>query len=80
MRDPPAAYAEMAATAKKKVDSPWSHQIVQGFLAGAYVGVGALSATLAEAGFPSKEVSSLLGGAVFPNSSSTIIERRDSYE
>lgn len=67
MRDASATYQKMCATARAKLHAPWSHQALHGLLAGLYIGLGAMSANLAEAGgFQLHETQMLLGGAVFP--------------
>jgi formate/nitrite transporter FocA (FNT family) len=79
MASPAETYAIMARAGAEKIQTPFYKQAVQGFMAGAYVSLGALFANLMEGGLydsskgpdhtstmPYHALSSLVGGAVFP--------------
>lgn len=75
-------YRRMSAVATAKLNAPWGVQLLQGLLAGGYIGLGGLHANRVEAGLSavmssgleasvSREhgagsIANVLGGAVFP--------------
>lgn len=74
MASPADTYDRMVRAGAQKIMTPWRTQAVQGFMAGAYVSLGALFANLMEAAFKPDSttpgwppgLSNLVGGAVFP--------------
>ena len=64
------AYARMATLADAKIRAPWALQIVQAFMAGATLSLGAMNANLVEAMVEANTsttgLGNLIGGAVFP--------------
>eukprot|EP00037_Helgoeca_nana_P002009 m.31186 g.31186 ORF g.31186 m.31186 type:complete len:221 (+) comp12295_c0_seq2:278-940(+) len=75
MSSPQETYDAMAAAGAAKIMMPWHKQAIQGFMAGAYVSLGALFANLMEANFTwykgdqfevAPGLANLVGGAVFP--------------
>lgn len=62
-------FATMTQTAVAKIQACWGEQVLQGFLAGGFLSLGAMHANLVEAGFEGSQfasLSNLVGGAVFP--------------
>jgi formate transporter len=75
MSSPQETYDAMATAGTAKIMMPWHKQMIQGFMAGAYVALGALFANLMEGKFThyaddefevAPGEANLIGGAVFP--------------